>query len=101
MVNIAPTASDETGPSQTLVPFSEAAAKASDRPTLESEFCRPGDLFRLFGIRRGQYYALEKAGLVKSVSLRRPGNTRGSKLVSVPSVRAYLHGLLQKGGQAV
>ncbi len=97
MINTAKRVVDGNNPTYTVVPLREAAAKASDnRPTLESEFCRPGDLHRLFGIRRGQYYALEKAGLVKSVSLRRPGSTRGSKLVSVLSVRSYLNTLLEQ-----
>ena len=51
---------------------------------------------RLFGITRGTAYNLIAAGAFHSVSLRRRGQTRGVRLVSVPSVRAYLNGLLTK-----
>lgn len=79
--------------------MAQAKAKATgedNRPTLESEFCRPLDLQRLFGMKRGQFYTLERRGLIKTVSLREKGNKRGTKLVSVSSVRAYLNGLLEK-----
>lgn len=81
----------------TAVPLHEAAAKTLDLrnlPTLESEFCRPGDLRRLFSITRSTGYNLIAEGLIASVSLRRKGQARSIRLVSVPSVRAYLNRLL-------
>lgn len=83
----------------TVTPLAEAAAKASDPrqlPDAASEFCRMVDLRRLFGITRGTAYVLEKQGRIKTLSLRQRGHVRGVKLVSVPSVRAYLNGLLEK-----
>ena len=75
-------------------------ATAEGVATGNSEFCRMGDLKRLFGIVRTHAYLLEKHGLIKTVSLRRPGNARGVKLVYVASVRNYLHGLMaNKGGK--
>ena len=90
----------------TTTPLSEAAimaqtaAKVPARPSLESEFCQPGDCKYLFGIKRGTVYNLEKAGLIKTVSLRQRGSVRGVKLVNIPSVRAYLHGLMESGQPA-
>ena len=78
----------------------EAAAKAFNQPGLDSEFCRPGDCNRLFGLKRGMVYGLEKEGLIKTVSLRRPGQIKGVKLVHVGSVRAFLHDRMN-AGQAV
>jgi hypothetical protein len=81
----------------TAVPLPEAAAKALDPRTLpdaNSEFCRMGDLRRLFGIVRSTAYLLAKEGHIKTISLRRKGQIRSIRLVSVPSVRAYLGRLL-------
>ena len=83
----------------TAVPFKDATAKASDPrilPTVESEFIRMGDLRRLFGITRATAYLLAKDGKIKTLSMRQKGNVRGVRLVSVPSVRAYLHGLMDR-----
>jgi hypothetical protein len=81
----------------TGVPLPEAAAKALDPRTLpdtHSEFCRMHDLRRLFGITRSTGYNLIAAGLITAISLRRKGQARSVRLVSVPSVRAYLNRLI-------
>lgn len=81
----------------TGVPLHEAAAKALDPRTLpdaNSEFCRMGDLRRMFGIVRSTAYLLLKEGHITTVSLRRRGQARSVRLVSVPSVRAYLGRLM-------
>jgi hypothetical protein len=44
----------------------------------------------LFGIRRSYAYHLVDEGLIKSVSLRQPGEKRGKRLFAVDSVRQYL-----------
>lgn len=90
---------DGTDAKKTAVPFQEASAKATDPrilPTVESEFVRMGDLRRLFGITRATAYLLAKDGKIKTVSMRQRGNIRGVRLVSVPSVRAYLNGLMER-----
>lgn len=84
----------------TATPLAEAVAKASDRPDLNSEFCRPGDCHRLFGLKRGFIYNLEKEGVIRTCSLRRPGQIKGVKLIHVASVRQYLHGLMEAGQPA-
>ena len=55
------------------------------------EFIRVPDVARLFGIKRGQCYALISAGAVKSVCLRKPGAKTGTRLVHFQSVRDYLN----------
>lgn len=81
----------------TTVPLHEAATKALDPRTLpdaNSEFCRMGDLRRLFGITRSAAYTLANEGHIATCSLRRKGQARSVRLVSVPSVRAYLNRLM-------
>ena len=96
MVTHAKTAAGSSGARYTATPLKEAAAKAFDRPGLDSEFCRPGDCNRLFGLKRGFVYGLEKAGLIRTVSLRQPGQIKGVKLINVASVRAFLHAQMDK-----
>jgi hypothetical protein len=62
---------------------------------LTPEFCRMSDLRVLFGITRSMAYLLIDEGKIKSVSLRRPGNVKGVRLVHVASVREYLNSLLE------
>ena len=52
-------------------------------------------------IKRGYLYGLEKAGLIKTVSLRAPGQIKGVKLINVASVRAFLHAQMDKTGTAI
>jgi hypothetical protein len=54
------------------------------------EFIRPGDVPKYFSISRASVYQLITAGLVKSKSLKRPGNIRGIRLISTESLRAYI-----------
>lgn len=87
----------------TTVPLHEAAVKALDlrnHPDWQSEFCRMGDLRRMFGIVRSTAYVLSKEGHFKTVSLRRKGQARSIRLVDVASVRAYLNRLLTEQNPA-
>ncbi len=43
-----------------------------------------------FSIRRSLLYELHNGGHIKSVSLRRRGQSRGKRLFSVDSIRAFL-----------
>jgi hypothetical protein len=43
-----------------------------------------------YSIRRSLLYELDKDGHIKSVSLRRRGRSRGKRLFSVDSIRAFL-----------
>jgi hypothetical protein len=48
-----------------------------------------------FGLTRPWYYNAINDGLIKSVSLRRPGTTKGVRLINFQSVRDYLRSLLK------
>lgn len=85
----------------TATPLKEATAKALDRPTRDSEFCRPGDCLRLFGLKRGYVYELEKNKLIRTCAIRRPGQVRGIKLIHVASVREFLHAQMEKSNAAL
>ena len=63
--------------------------------SLEStdEFVRIGELRLLFGITRPTAYLLAKEGKIQTVLLCKPGETRGARLVSRRSARAYLREL--------
>jgi hypothetical protein len=68
----------------------------ADPSQLYPEFCRMGDLRKLFGITRSMGYLLMNEGKIRTVSLRRPGQKFSVRLVHLASVRAYLNGLLEK-----
>jgi hypothetical protein len=68
----------------------------ADPSQLYPEFCRMGDLRKLFGITRSMGYLLMNEGKIQTVSLRRPGQKFSVRLVHLASVRAYLNGLLEK-----
>lgn len=72
----------------TTVPLSEAAARASR--DVDPEFVDVPGLFRMFGIRRSLAYSLLDEGLIRGVSLRRQGQTKGKRLFDVASVREFL-----------
>ena len=57
---------------------------------IDAEFCdSPGAKTR-FGLGRSYMYSLEKARLIRGVSLRKPGQLKGKKLWDVASIRRYL-----------
>ena len=67
-----------------------AAIGPAESGSIQPEFIRVPDVRRVFAIKRGQCYQLIKAGLVKSVCLRKPGAKTGVRLVHFQSVRDYL-----------
>ena len=56
----------------------------------QPEWIRPSQIPIVFGISRSVGYELLSAKKIKSVVLRKPGNIRGCRLISVDSIRAYL-----------
>jgi hypothetical protein len=44
-----------------------------------------------YGLSRPHYYQLIEAGTIRSACLRKPGASRGRRLVFAPSVEAYLN----------
>ena len=71
----------------------------ADPSDLQPEFCRMGDLRKLFGITRSMGYLLMNEGKIRTVSLRRPGQKFSVRLVHLASVRAYLNGLMEQQSQ--
>jgi hypothetical protein len=57
----------------------------------DPEYIRPAEAPR-FGISRSTTYNWIADGIIKSVVVRRPGNTRGVRLISVSSLRACMEG---------
>lgn len=60
------------------------------KPFSEAEFCRVGDLARIFGLRRGYAYELEKRGKLRFVRLGERGTRRPVVLVKVEDVRRFI-----------
>lgn len=58
------------------------------------EFVGYKDARMMFGLSRTHLYKLGKEGLIRTVSLRGRGTTRGRRLYSVDSIRALLNGLV-------
>jgi hypothetical protein len=54
------------------------------------EYVKPHQVPFYYPVCRSQVYTLEKLGLIKTKSLRLPGNVRGTKLVLLESVRQYI-----------
>ena len=53
-----------------------------------------------FSIRRSLLYELHNGGHIKSVSLRRRGQSRGKRLFAVDSIREFLRSQMENGGDA-
>jgi hypothetical protein len=60
---------------------------------IQPEWLKVRDAARLVSLSVPTIYNLVNEGLVKSVSLRRPGMIRGARLISVDSLRGYLSSL--------
>jgi hypothetical protein len=45
---------------------------------------------RFFGMSRTTILELSQAGLIKTVSIRKPGENKGIRLIFVPSLREFL-----------
>ena len=55
------------------------------------EFVDHKGLHATFGLSRAHAYILASQGAIRSVSLRKPGATRGRRLFECASVRAFLN----------
>ncbi len=72
---------------QTVAPVSATPADVAGQ---DPEFLDAQGVHARFSIRRSLLYELDNDGLVLSVSLRRRGRSRGKRLFSVDSIRAFL-----------
>lgn len=85
-------------PQLTTAPVTAGAAMPAEREWISLP--PPGKECPLTGMRRGLLYGLIQRKLIKSVTLRHPGTTRGRRLIYWPSLRDYLRNLdaVQNGG---
>jgi hypothetical protein len=60
------------------------------RTVSELEYLRPAQVSMRFPISRARVYELVAQGKIKSHVLRKVGNVRGARLISVESLRAYI-----------
>ena len=74
-------------------------ACANPQTVIEQKFIRPAQVQSQYGIKAGKLYDLIGTGKVRSVRLS--DGKKGTRLVNVESLDAYLDGLAEKqtGGQ--
>jgi|HubBroStandDraft_6_1064221.scaffolds.fasta_scaffold140771_2 hypothetical protein len=75
--------------------FTIEPVRAGDTSNDLAEFGDHRAVFHTFGVKRGTLYTITNLGLVKSVSLRRPGQKFSKRLWHLQSIRDYLHSLMQ------
>jgi|ERR1035441_5665891 hypothetical protein len=75
--------------------FTIAPVEADDCTNMLAEWADHQTIYRIFSIKRGLLYELDRLKLVSSVSLRRPGQKFSKRLWSVQSIRDYLNSLLE------
>lgn len=65
-------------------------------PAYDAEFCdSPGAKAR-FGLGRTYLYSLLEQGLIRGVSLRKRGQTKGKRLWNVESIRRFLNSRMEE-----
>ena len=60
---------------------------------VKRKYAKSETVTQIYDISHGKLYALMNAGLIKSITLREPGRSRGSRLIELESVEAYLRSL--------
>jgi hypothetical protein len=60
---------------------------------VKRKYGKSGTVTQIYDISHGKQYALMNAGLIKSITLREPGRSRGTRLIDLESVEAYLNSL--------
>ncbi len=81
---------NNVGGQQTETTTATVGATPADVAGQDPEFLDAQGVHARFSIRRSLLYELDNDGLVLSVSLRRRGRSRGKRLFSVDSIRAFL-----------
>jgi hypothetical protein len=79
---------------KTTVPVHATPASVAGQ---DPEFLDARGVEGRFSIRRSLLYELHNGGHIKSVSLRRRGQSRGKRLFSVDSIRAFLREQMEGG----
>jgi len=75
---------------QTSLTTAPASATPAHVAAADPEFLDAKGVEGRFSIRRSLLYELHNGGHIKSVSLRRRGQSRGKRLFSVDSIRRFL-----------
>lgn len=65
----------------------------STKSDLKREWLRPNDVRHVFGIGRSKLYQLIGAGLIRSKSLKEPGQRAGTRLINYDSIAEYIERL--------
>jgi hypothetical protein len=60
---------------------------------VDRKYAKPATIAQIYDISHGKVYALIAAGLIKSITLREPGRSRGSRLIEIASLEKYLESL--------
>lgn len=67
----------------------------------EPEWLRVNEVKRLFGISKPKLYLLIHEGKVRSAALRGPKQVRGTRLISIASLRAHIEAMADAQAQEV
>jgi hypothetical protein len=82
---------DATDPGdKTIVLPGNAAASALQITPAFIRFPRPGQRDPFSGFSRSQMFEAVKSGRVKSYSIKKPGTSRGVRVIDCDSLRAYI-----------
>lgn len=79
-----------------ITPGVEKAQKTVAPINSGAEWIRPASVPPFCGIGRSVLFELIRDGVIKSVMLRRKGASKGSRLISVASLRSYINGMEAK-----
>lgn len=60
---------------------------------VKRKYAKPATVTQICDISHGKLYALLRAGLIKSITLREPGRSRGTRLIDIESLEKYLESL--------
>jgi hypothetical protein len=60
---------------------------------VDRKYAKPATVSQIYDLSHGKIYALISAGFIKSITLREPGRSRGSRLIEIASLEKYLQSL--------
>jgi hypothetical protein len=77
--------------------MSEQTESRNNKPAISQKWNKPEAVGKMFGLSRTSIYQLIWAGKIRSASVPMTGGKRGTRLVDVASVQAYLDSLADAG----
>lgn len=84
--------------------MNKASCDKTDTPTArggEPEWLRVSEVKRLFGISKPKLYLLIHEGKVRSAALRGPKKLRGTRLISLASLRSHIEAMADEQAKEV